>query len=177
MRPAAATAERAAAGARTGERGLSLVELASVMAVLLVLASITLPVAATFVKREREIELRRALREMREAIDRFQLDAGTTTQPGRFPGIRAGLLNATNEEGYPESLDWLVEGVDIGDAAGTRIRYLRRIPLDPITRQAEWATRSSRDGPEALFSDGMNIFDVRSTSDRIALDGTKYAEW
>ena len=159
------------------QRGVSLVELVSVTAVLIVLASITLPVAATFVKRQREIELRRALRTMREAIDRFQLDAGTTTQPGRFPGIRQGLLNATNEEGYPEELSWLVEGVDIGDAAGTRIRYLRRIPMDPITRTYEWTTRSSRDGPESLFSDGTNIFDVRSTSDKTALDGTKYSEW
>jgi general secretion pathway protein G len=162
---------------RQRQHGVSLVELVSVTAVILVLASLTLPVAATFVKRQREIELRRALRVMREAIDRFQLDAGSPTQPGRFPGIRTGLLNATNEEGYPESLEWLVEGVDIGDAAGTRIRYLRRIPIDPITREAEWATRSSRDPPEALFSDGMNIFDIRSTSDRIALDGTKYADW
>jgi general secretion pathway protein G len=156
---------------------VSLVELVSVMAVLTVLASLTLPVAATFVKREREIELRRALRTMRQAIDRFQIDAGTTTQPGRFPGIRTTVLNATNEEGYPEELAWLVEGVDIGDAAGTRIRYLRRIPMDPITREYEWATRSSRDGPEALFSDGTNIFDVRSTSDKTALDGTKSAQW
>jgi general secretion pathway protein G len=159
------------------QRGVSLVELVSVTAVLLVLASITLPVAATFVKRQREIELRQALRMMREAIDRFQMDAGTTTQPGRFPGIRATVLNATNEEGYPEELEWLVEGVDIGDGAGTIIKYLRRIPMDPITREYEWATRSSRDGPDALFSDKLNIFDVRSTSDKVALDGTNYSEW
>jgi general secretion pathway protein G len=162
---------------RSRAAGVSLVELVSVTAVLLVLASITLPVAATLVKRQREIELRRALRTMREAIDRFQIDAGTTTQPGRFQGIRTGLLNTTNEEGYPEELAWLVEGIDIGDAAGTRIRYLRRLPLDPITRTTEWATRSSRDGPEALFTDGRNIFDVRSTSDKTALDGTRYSEW
>ncbi len=159
-------------------RGVSLVELVSVTAVLLVLASITLPVAATFVKRQREIELRRALRTMREAIDRFQTDAGTSTQIGRFPGIRgAGLVNTTNEEGYPEKLEWLVEGVDIGDAAGTQIKYLRRIPRDPITGEADWATRSSRDGPDALFSDGMNIFDVRSKSDKTGLNGVEYAKW
>jgi len=164
-------------GPSTRQRGVSLVELVSVTAVLVVLASITLPVAATFVKRQREIELRRALRTMREAIDRFQIDAGTTTQVGRFPGIRTGLLDTTNEEGYPEELEWLVEGIDIGDAAGTQLRYLRRIPMDPITREYEWTTRSSRDGPESLFSDGINIFDVRSTSEKTALDGTKYSEW
>lgn len=162
---------------RGHERGVSLVELVSVCAVLTVIASITLPVAATVVKRKREIELRQALRTMREAIDKFQIDAGSIQQPGRFPGLRTGLLNATNEEGYPEDLEWLVEGVDIGDAAGTRIRYLRRIPMDPITRTHEWATRSSRDGPESLFSDGMNIFDIHSTSGKTALDGTKYAKW
>lgn len=160
-----------------GRRGVSLVELVSVMAVLVVLASITLPAASTLLKRHREIELRHALRTMREAIDRFQIDAGTTVKPGRFPGIRTGVLNATNTEGYPEELSWLVEGVDIGDAAGTRIRYLRRIPMDPITREFEWATRSSQDDPDSLFSDGINIFDVRSTSDKIALDGTRYSEW
>jgi general secretion pathway protein G len=160
------------------ERGVSLVELVSVSAVILVLASITLPVASTFVKRQRELELRRALREIRTAIDRFQLDCGTVTTPGRFPSLRAsGLVDRTNEEGYPEKLEWLVEGVDIGDAAGTIVRYLRRMPIDPITRTDEWATRSSRDGPEALFSDNSNIFDVRSTSDKVALDGTKYSEW
>lgn len=168
---------RRSKSARAVPRGVSLIELVSVTAVLLVLASITLPVAATFVKRQREIELRRALRTMREAIDRFQMDAGTTTQVGRFPGIRATLLNATNEEGYPEELEWLVEGVDIGDAAGTRIRYLRRLPIDPITREADWATRSSRDGPESLFSDGMNVFDVRSKSDKTGLNGVEYAKW
>jgi general secretion pathway protein G len=160
------------------ERGVSLVELVSVSAVIIVLASITLPVASTFVKRQRELELRRALREIRTAIDRFQLDCGTLTQPGRLPTMRgSGLVDRTNEEGYPEELQWLVEGVDIGDAAGTTVKYLRRLPMDPITRDYEWGTRSSRDGPEALFSDGMNIFDVRSLSDKVALDGTKYSEW
>ena len=153
------------------QSGVSLVELVSVTAVLLVLASITLPVASTMVKRERELELRQALRQLREAIDMFQADTL------RFPGIRTLHLDATNEEGYPEELEWLVEGIDVGDAAGSKLKYLRRIPMDPITREVEWDTRSSRDEPDSLFSDGTNIFDVRSTSDKIALDGTKYSEW
>ena len=153
------------------EAGVTLVELVSCSAIILLIASLALPVVQTEVKRKKEIELRKALREIRTAIDRFQADAQ------RFPGIRTNLLNTVNEEGYPEELEWLVEGVEIGDAAGTTIKYLRRLPRDPMTGKQEWATRSSRDQPDAMFSDGINIFDVRSTSEAVALDGTKYAEW
>ena len=88
------------------------------------------------------------------------------------------MLDGSNEEGYPEELEWLFEGVDIGDAAGTIIKYLRRLPVDPFTGEREWDTRSSRDPPEALFTDSINIFDVRSKSDKLSLDGeTRYNEW
>jgi general secretion pathway protein G len=157
--------------ALTSQAGVSLVELVSVTAIILVLASITIPVANTMVKREKEIELRQALRTMREALDRFQADTL------KYPGMRTLLLSRVNEEGYPEEMEWLVEGVDIGDAAGTRIKYLRRIPRDPMTGEADWGTRSSRDGPEALFSDGINIFDVYSKSDKTGLNGVPYKEW
>lgn len=153
------------------QRGVTLVELVSVSAVILVLASLTLPVANTMLKRQKELELRRALRTMREALDRFQADTV------RYPGIRVKYLNATNDEGYPEELKWLVEGVDVGDAAGTTIKYLRRLPMDPITREREWTTRSSRDSPESLFTDGVNIFDVRSMSEKVGLNGIPYNEW
>ncbi len=156
---------------RNSQSGVSLVELVSVTAIILTLAGLTLPVANTFVKRQKEIELRQALREIREALDRFQADTV------RFPGIRTLHLDATNEDGYPEELEWLVEGIDIGDAAGTKIKYLRRIPGDPITGELERGMRSSRDTPDSLFSDGINIFDVYTSSDKIALDGTKYREW
>jgi len=156
---------------RDGQAGVSLVELVSVTAIILVLASITLPVANTMVKRQKELELRAALRELREAIDRFQADTEM------FQNIRREYLDADNEEGYPEELEWLYEGVDIGDAAGTKIKYLRRLPEDPMTGEREWGTRSSRDPPESLFSDNINIFDVHSLSDKEALDGTKYREW
>jgi len=143
-----------------------------VTAVILVLASITIPVANTMVKRQKEIELRRALRTLRGAIDQFQLDSQ------RFPGIRQLLLDATNEEGFPQELEWLVEGVDIGDAAGTTLKYQRRMPTDPFTGEPEWEHRSSRDPPDALFTDGINIFDVRSKSRKLSLDGeTHYNEW
>ena len=69
------------------------------------------------------------------------------------------------------------EAIDIGDAAGTKIKYLRRLPLDPITRSDEWETRSTRDAPDALFSDGINIFDVYSSSDKVGLNGVPYREW
>ncbi len=153
------------------QSGVSLVELVCVTAIIMALAGLTLPVANTFVKRQKEIELRQALREIREALDRFRSDVE------RYPGIRLLHLDAVNEEGYPEELEWLVEGIDIGDAAGTRIKYLRRLPRDPITGDGEWGTKSSRDTPDSLFSDGINIFDVYSLSDKIALDGTKYRDW
>ncbi len=157
--------------ARGRRRGVTLVELASVTAVLLILAGIAVPVAKTMVKRQKELELRQALRTIREALDRFQFD---TT---RYPGIRQKYLNATNEEGYPEELKLLYEGVETGDAAGTKIKYLRRLPVDPMTGKREWGTRSTRDRPDALFSDGLNIFDVHSLSEKKALDGTSYKSW
>ncbi len=160
-------------GRRRGpwQAGVTLTELVAVTAIILVVAAVALPSAQVMVKREKELELRRALRELREAIDRFQEDAQ------RYPGIRARLLDATNEEGYPEKLEWLVEGVDIGDAAGTRLKYLRRIPRDPFTGEREWATRSSRDRPGSTFSDGINIFDVHSKSDKMGLNGVPYSRW
>jgi len=149
---------------------VSLVELVCCAAIIATLAALAIPVANTMVKRQKELELRQTLRTMREALDRFQAD----TQ--RYPGVKA-KCNATNEEGYPEELEWLYEGVDIGDAAGTKIKYLRRLPSDPITGKAEWGTRSSRDGPDALFSDGINIFDVCSLSDKVGLNGVPYSKW
>jgi general secretion pathway protein G len=159
---------------RTGKqrsRGVTLVELVAVSAILLVMAGVTLPVANTVVKRQRELELRQSLREIREAIDRFQADVQ------RYPGIRTNYLGVSNEEGYPEELKWLYEGVDTGQGAKEVIKYLRRLPIDPITRDEEWGTRSSRDRPDALFSDGINIFDVYSKSDKVGLNGVPYAEW
>jgi general secretion pathway protein G len=151
-------------------RGLTLVELVAASAVMAILAAITLPVAATMVKRQKELELRRNLRTIREAINRFHDDVE------RYPGMRQ-KLNAVNEDGYPEELEHLYEGFDIGDAKGTKLKYLRRLPRDPITGKAEWGTRSSRDRPGSAFSDGINVFDVYSKSDKTALDGTPYATW
>jgi general secretion pathway protein G len=156
-----------------GSRGVTLVELISVTAIILALAGVAMPVANTMVKRRKELELRRALREIRTALDRFQLDSM------RVPGMRgpSGVVNATNEEGYPEKLEHLYQGVDVGLPNNLKIKYLRRLPLDPMTGSREWATRSSRDEPGALFSSGINIFDVRTKSKATALDGTHYSDW
>jgi general secretion pathway protein G len=156
---------------RGREAGVTLIELVAVTAIVLVLAGVAIPVANTWVKRQKEMELRQALRQIREAIDNFQADVQ------RLPSMRQAKMNATNQDGYPEKIEWLYEGYDIGDAAETKFKYLRRLPLDPITGKREWATRSSHDRPESHFSDGINIFDVHSKSGAVALDGTKYADW
>src|SRR6186997_1839798 len=106
-------------------RGITLVEVLAATAIMAILASVAIPVANTMVKRRREVELRQALREIRTAIDRFQADTE------KYPGMRQKKMHATNEEGYPEKLEWLYEGYDIGDAKGTKLKYLRRLPRDP----------------------------------------------
>jgi general secretion pathway protein G len=161
-----------AAGPAQRSKGITLVELVSASAVILVLAGVAIPVASTMVKRQKELQLRQALREIRTAINRFQQDSE------RLPGMRgpSGVLNATNEEGYPEKLEHLYQGIDAG-LPKLKIKYLRRLPRDPMTGKTEWGTRSSRDEPEAMFSDGINIFDVRSTSPAKGLNDVPYAKW
>jgi general secretion pathway protein G len=156
-----------------GERGVTLIELVCCSAIILVLAGAAIPVANTWVKRRKELELRQALREIRIAIDRFQWDAEHNASY-RGP---SGKLNATNEEGYPEKLEWLYQGYDTGTLPEVKVKYLRRLPLDPITGKADWVTRSSRDKPGSYGTDGINIFDVHSKSKAVGLDGTPYAEW
>lgn len=155
---------------RGGERGLTLVELVCASAIILVLASAAIPVANTWVKRRKELELRQALREIRTAIDKFQWDADHNPQ-------MASKLNGSNDDHYPEKLEDLYQGFDVGDAAGTKVKYLRRLPRDPILGSDDWATRSSRDKPGSFATDGMNVFDVHTKSDAVALDGTRYATW
>lgn len=151
---------------------MTLIELVCCSAIILVLASIAIPVANTWVKRRKELELRQALREIRMAIDRFQWDVDHIQgMAQKLNGENAGL------DHYPEELESLYQGFDIGDVVGTKVKYLRRLPLDPITGKADWATRSSRDRPGSLGTDGINVFDVRTKSEAIALDGTPYAQW
>ena len=158
--------------ARRGSAGFTLVEVVCASAILLVLAGLAVPVGSTMVKRQKELELRQRLRSIREAIDRFQADCE------RIPSFKVGAkIDATNEECYPQELEQLYEGVDDGTPAGIKLKYLRRLPLDPMTGKADWLTRSSRDEPDSLFSDGVNIFDVRSRSEALGLDGKRYNTW
>lgn len=161
---------RAARMARTGEAGYSLIELLAVTVVLLVLASAVMPLVKVTVQRTREAELRRSLREMRTAIDRFK-DAADLQQ------IAATDLKA-GAEGYPPTLDILVEGVRAnGDASGRKLKFLRRVPIDPMTRSQEWGKRSYQDDADSSSWGGQSVYDVFTESDGIALDGTKYADW
>ena len=150
--------------------GFSFVELLVVTVVLLILASAALPLARVSVQRQKEVELRRSLREMRVAIDKFK-DAVDFGQIAATE-VRAG------SEGYPPTLDVLVEGVPAAnDASGRKLKFLRRVPIDPMTGEAEWAFRSYQDKPDATSWGGQNVYDVRSKSDGTALDGTKYRDW
>jgi general secretion pathway protein G len=155
---------------RSGQAGYSLVELLAVTVVLLVMASAVLPLTRVTIQRTREAELRRSLREMRTAIDRFK-DAADLQQ------IAAQDLKA-GAEGYPESLETLVEGVRAnGDASGRKLKFLRRIPMDPMTHSTEWGMRSYQDDADSTSWGGQNVYDVYSQSEGTALDGTKYIDW
>ena len=161
---------RAARIARTGQAGYSLVELLAVTVVLLVLASAVMPLAKVTVQRAREAELRRSLRELRTAIDRYK-DAADLQQ------IAATDLKA-GAEGYPPKIEVLVEGVRAnGDASGRKLKFLRRVPIDPMTHSQEWGMRSYQDDSDSTSWGGQNVYDVYSKSGGLALDGTKYVDW
>ena len=154
----------------TGESGFTFVELLVVSTILLILASAVMPLARVTVQRQREAELRRTLREIRTAIDRHKdaADAG---------GIAAFDIKA-GTEGYPPTLETLVEGVTkAGDATGIKLKFLRRIPIDPMTRSTEWGMRSYADKSDSTAWGGGNVFDVYTKSTGKALDGTKYKDW
>lgn len=152
------------------QHGYSFVELLVVASIVLVLASAAMPLARVTVQRQREVELRRVLREMRTAIDRFK-DAVDTGQIGSTE-IKTG------SEGYPPDLQVLVDGVTAAnDASGRKLKYLRRIPIDPLTRSTEWGLRAYQDKADATSWGGQNVFDVYTKSTGTALDGTKYRDW
>ncbi len=154
----------------TRRGGYTFVELVVVGTMLMILASAVLPLVRVTMQRQREVELRRALREMRVAIDRFK-DAADQGLIGSTD-LRAGA------EGYPKNLDTLVEGVSVvGDASGRKLKFLRRIPIDPMTKDSEWGMRSYQDAPDATTWGGQSVYDVFTKSAGTALDGTKYKEW
>jgi general secretion pathway protein G len=152
------------------ERGFSFIELLVVTTIVLILASAVQPLAKVTVQRTREAELRRVLREMRTAIDRFK-DAADS---GMIPTTE---LKA-NSEGYPPDLETLVDGVSVAnDATGRQLKFLRRIPIDPMTGEADWGLRGYQDKPDSTSWGGQNVYDVYSKSQGTGLDGTKYREW
>jgi general secretion pathway protein G len=148
---------------RCGERGLTLVELIVAMTIMVILTGAALPVARTAIRREKERDLRRALWEMRDAIDRYK-DAADNQ---KFQ-VKLG------SEGYPPDLETLVNGVDIG---GKKVRFLRKIPKDPMTGNTEWGMRSMQDDPKSTSWGGQSVFDVFTKAEGTALDGTKYQDW
>ena len=151
-------------------KGYSFVELLVVATIILILASAIMPLARVTAMRAREAELRRALREIRTAIDKYK-DAADLGQIGSLD-IKVG------SENYPADLEVLVEGVTAAnDATGRKLKWLRRIPVDPMTRGTEWGKRSYQDKPDATRWGGQNVFDVYTTSEGTALDGTKYKDW
>ena len=155
---------------RSRQGGFTFVELIVVCAILLILASAILPLARVSVQRQREEELRLALREMRTAIDKFkdQADLGN---------IAAFDLKAGNEN-YPPDLQTLVNGVTKNqDATGTKLKYLRKIPIDPMTKSTDWGFRAYGDRPDSTAWGGSNVYDVFTKSEGKALDGTKYKDW
>ena len=155
--------------AKGGERGFTYLELIATAAILMILASAIMPTAKVMRIRNKEIELRRELRTLRTAIDRYKL----AVDQGRIGGTDVKL----GSEGYPPDLETLVEGVNqVGRVEG-KLRFLRRVPIDPMTGKANWAMRCYQDDPDDESWCGENVYDVRSMSGGTALDGSKYAEW
>lgn len=151
------------ARARCG--GFTLIELMAAVAILLALTSLALPVAIKQVKRQKEIELRRNLRTLREAIDRYK-DAADQ-----------GMIEVKEDSfGYPPNLETLTNGVET-KSKGVKLKFLRKIPTDSITGERRWGLRGMQDPPDSSFWGGDNVFDVYSLSHEIALDGTRYSEW
>lgn len=144
-------------------RGFTLIELIAAITIMSVLVMLAVPLARVTIKRERERELRRALWEMRDAIDRYKDDAD-----------RGAFRTKADSFGYPPDLDTLVKGEDEG---GKKHRFLRHIPVDPMTGGTDWGLRSMQDDPDSDSWDGNNVFDVYTKSQGTALDGTKYKDW
>lgn len=143
--------------------GFTLIELIVATAIMVILSMMALPLARVSIKREKERELRYDVWMMRDAIDRYK-DAAD----------RGAFQVKVGSEGYPPDLDTLVKGVD---ANGKKLRFLRRIPIDPMTGKDEWGMRSMQDDPTSDSWGGQNVFDVFSKSEDTGLDGTKYKDW
>src|SRR5438270_7032752 len=147
-----------------GQSGVTLLEMIVVITILLIMMGAAVPVLKVSVRRQREVELRRDLWEMRSAIDRYK-DAADKS----LFQLKLG------SEGYPPDMDTLVNGVEV--AGGKKLRFLRRIPVDPMTGNTDWGLRSMQDDPQSDSWGGQNVFDVYTNSTGVGLDGTKYKDW
>lgn len=154
---------RGMAGGKLTARGFTLIELIVATMIMVILVGMAVPLASNVIKREKERELRRDLWTIRDAIDRYK-DAAD----------RAAFQIKLGSEGYPPDLDTLVQGVD---SNGKKLKFLRKIPVDPMTGKAEWGLRSMQDDPDSDSWGGESVFDVHSQSQGTALDGTKYKDW
>ena len=152
---------------RKSQRGLTLIELIVAFTILMLLASMAVPLARYKVRRQREFALQNAVEEIRKAIDKYK-DAADLGQLG---------TQKLDSDNYPESLDQLVEGVKVTGQVDKKVKFLRRIPKDPMTNSKDWGKRSTRDDPKSQSWGGQNLFDVYSKSTEKARDGTPYAEW
>jgi len=152
------------------QSGYTFIELLVVSTIILILASAIMPLARVTATRQREAELRRDLREMRTAIDKFK-DAADAQQISPLDLKPDGM-------GYPADLETLVEGVTAAnDQSGRKLKFLRRVPVDPMTHDSEWGMRSYQDDSDATRWGGQNVFDVYTRFDGTALYGTNYKDW
>ncbi len=154
-----------ASGSR--EEGFTMVEMAVVCSMVAILSVMAIPVARYALRRQNEVELRYQLRLIRNSLDKFKqyCDAGLLPQPG------------VDSECYPKDLESLVEGVDLIGQVNKKMKFLRRIPTDPMTKDVVWGLRSFQDAPDSSSWGGQNVYDVYSLSDRRAIDGTSYKDW
>ena len=152
---------------RKRESGLTLIELIVAFTILMLLSTMALPLARYRIRREREHQLQEALREIRNAIDKYK-DAADLGQLGQ---------QKLGSDNYPESLDVLVEGVKASGQVDKKVKFLRRVPKDPMTNSKDWGKRSTQDDPKSNAWGGQNVFDVYTKSTEKARDGTPYSEW
>lgn len=154
-------------------RGMTLLELLITLAIMAILAAAALPYAEMTIVRGKELELRRSLREIRTAIDRFHEDW--------VSGKVSHLTDAASEDGYPKTLKALEDGIERAQAKGSKVKYLRRIPEDPFATgsnpASQWALRAYQDDRDALSWGGKDVYDVHSNSSRTAIDGSRYRDW
>ena len=150
----------------SNRRGFTLIELMVSVFIISILVGLAIPLAKNSIKREREIELRQALRDMRTAIDKYK-DAAD----------RGFIQQKVDTDNYPETLQVLVDGVQMVGAVDKKLKFLRRIPRDPMTNSTDWGLRAEQDDPKMNSWGGQDVFDVYTKSQGTAFDGTKYKDW